>query len=135
MAGLPLRPVALIVEDDDAIARTLTRMLALEGWSAVHAQTNAEAIALINEHAISAVILDLLLARGDNGVEFLKWLRSSPQHALTPACIFTGLVDITPQDRHHIAQSGARLFPKPTGLASVLDYVKSAAPLGELTGR
>jgi hypothetical protein len=52
---------ALVVDDDDAVAATLTAMLSRDGIAVARASTGAEALATLHDAAFDAVFLDLRL--------------------------------------------------------------------------
>jgi two-component system OmpR family response regulator len=70
--GGPLR--ALVVEDEANLADVLVRMLALEGWVAIHAGTGKAAIACAQEFDPDVVVLDVMLPDA-HGLDVLRQLR------------------------------------------------------------
>lgn len=66
----------LVLEDDDLVARSLTRSLRHLGHSAVCANTVAAARAAWEvEGPMELMMLDIELGDGDSGLDFLDWAR------------------------------------------------------------
>ncbi len=67
-AGEPMAPTVLIVEDDEAMASFLSRLLERDGYSATVVQDGLTAVELLEAGAApKAIVLDLMLPgwRGD----------------------------------------------------------------------
>ncbi len=70
----PVRPRILVVDDDDAIRRSLTMMFEFEGFDCETASTGPEAVQVIERGEIDLVVLDVKMA-GLDGLETLRLLR------------------------------------------------------------
>lgn len=82
----------LIVEDDEAFARTLRRSFERRGYVVHSASALEEAVALAREFPIGRAVVDLKLAAGNSGLECVKAL-----HALAPdmlIVVLTGYASI-----------------------------------------
>lgn len=68
----------LLVEDDDAIRRSLEKILTKSGFIAVEAANGREALAAYDPGTIDAVVLDIIMPDVE-GLETLRtWRRTSP---------------------------------------------------------
>ena len=70
----PVRPRILVVDDDDAIRRSLTMMFEFEGFDCETASTGPEAVQVAGREEIDLVVLDVKMA-GLDGLETLRLLR------------------------------------------------------------
>ncbi len=96
---LPLiRPLAegaatvLVVEDEPALAELYATALMEQGVNAVIAHNAADAMAILAERPIAAMLLDLLLPDRD-GLQLLAELRADPAFASLPVIIASGRSD------------------------------------------
>jgi CheY-like chemotaxis protein len=69
------KPIILVIDDDDAMRRALTRMLGSEGFGTLEASDGAEGLVVYaeHEHEIKAATLDLLMP-GTGGPDTLATL-------------------------------------------------------------
>lgn len=87
----PDAPHILVVDDDPAFNRVLTRALGQRGFQAYGAQTPESALALAREHEPEYVVLDLNIA-GSSGLRLIE-----PLLAVNPDCrilVLTGYASI-----------------------------------------
>ncbi|MCK9606341.1 MAG: response regulator [Methylomonas sp.] len=64
----------LIVDDDNALRELVTDYLGMSGFL-VHAAGDGQAMrAVLNEHSVDLVVMDLMLP-GEDGLTLLRWLR------------------------------------------------------------
>ena len=112
----------LVVDDNPGIRRMLTRALGLNQYTAVEAGSIAEAVAFADDHALSAIILDLHLGT-QNGLELLAMLRLNPRHRTTPVLILTGSGAVTNDQEALIQRNAAHLFYKPQPLGDLMDHL------------
>ena len=83
------QPVILVV-DDDADLRTLVSFaLARSGMGVLQAPSGEEALSILEEQTVEAVIIDMGMA-GMNGLEVIRALRSDPDTATLPILLMTG---------------------------------------------
>ena len=66
----------LLIEDDDAIATSLERVLAAEGWAVTHSARGDDGLALAQARAFDLVITDLKLP-GTGGLEIVRRLHAA----------------------------------------------------------
>ncbi len=113
-------PTALLVDDDDELARIFARALERQGFAVHRACTGTDALALLAhmEH-LDAAIVDLVLP-DVGGIEVTRRIR-----AAFPACrvvAVTGLADATVERAFRDAGADAFL-PKPVELQQLLDAI------------
>ena len=115
----------LVVDDDEGVALTFSRMLRLQGYR-VETATNAETgLALATEHKPDAIILDLRMPIF-GGVEFLRRLRSAntdPASAAPSVTIVTGDYFIEEPIASELRQLGAQVCFKPLWIDDLVDVV------------
>ena len=111
---------ALLVDDDDELARIFARALEHAGFAVHRARTGTDALALLAHFArLDAAIVDLVLP-GAGGLEVARRAR-----AAFPACrivAVTGLADAAVERAFRDAGADAFL-PKPVELQQLLDAV------------
>ena len=78
----------LIVEDDADIRTFTCRVLQLEGYTCLEAETDVETFMSRKENNVDLVILDLRLAE-NNGWVILSKLKSNEETASIPVIVFT----------------------------------------------
>jgi CheY-like chemotaxis protein len=113
-------PTALLVDDDDDLARIFARALERAGFTVHRTRDGSDAVALLASVArLDAVVVDLVLP-GVGGTEVTRRVR-----AAFPACrivAVTGLADATVERAFRDAGADAFL-PKPVELTQLLDAV------------
>jgi two-component system response regulator RegA len=82
----------LIVEDDEAFARTLRRSFERRGYVVHSAGTQEEATALARDFPIERAVVDLKLAAGNSGLECVKALHGQAPDMLI--VVLTGYASI-----------------------------------------
>ena len=82
-------PNILLVEDDEALARTLIRFLQSENYQVRHAAGQTDGLALFEKHPFDCVLLDLSLQDG-NGFSVCSAIKSSSD---TPVIFLTASAD------------------------------------------
>ncbi len=112
----------LVVDDNPGIRRMLTRALGLNRFRAVEAGSIADAVAFADDHALSAVIIDLHLGT-QSGLELLAMLRVNPRHRSTPVLILTGSGAVTRDQDALIQRNAAHLFYKPQPLGDLMEHI------------
>lgn len=99
----------LIVEDDDAFARTLTRSFERRGYEVLRASGLAEVKALLQTHRPAYAVVDLKLAGGDSGLACVQDLQAhDPDMVIVVltgyASIATAVEAIKLGARHYLAK-------------------------------
>ena len=85
------QPVALLVEDDDLVSRSIQSLLERHRIKVVRAADGQEALDLIDRTDFDIVLLDLMLPEV-NGFQFLRALRHTEQDGL-PVVVVTSRTD------------------------------------------
>ena len=76
MAGVARRHRALVVEDDEAVRRLLTKLLGRQNISVDSTSDGKMAIELLDANHYSVIVLDLMVP-GANGFEIIEHLKRS----------------------------------------------------------
>ncbi|MCU7372305.1 response regulator transcription factor [Paucibacter sp. O1-1] len=99
----------LIVEDDDAFARTLLRSFERRGYRVLRATQLGEVQALLSTHNPGYAVVDLKLAGGDSGLACVQTLHAHDEQMLIVvltgyASIATAVEAIKLGARHYLAK-------------------------------
>jgi len=94
-SGQPL----LIVEDDDTFAATIVAQAHAHGFATVHCGTGQQALEVLKNETVAAVVLDILLP-DISGWQLFRRLRALPAHRYTPVHIISGLPQPEGLDEH-----------------------------------
>ena len=109
MITMPLR--ILVVDDENINLRLVSRLLEMEGYEVVSAQSGEAALHLIEQTAPDLALLDVMMPVMD-GYELCRRLRQNPVTAQIPIVMLTALVD--ENNRLKGIEAGADdCFPKP----------------------
>src|SRR5207244_12154776 len=108
--GSPDDGSVLIVDDDAALREVLSCLLAEDGWRVATAADGEAALAAVEQHKPSAVVLDLMMPRVD-GFEVLQTLRRRPSTQDLPVIVVTAK-DLTDEDRERLARNAQRVIVK-----------------------
>lgn len=123
MPAIPANEKVLLVEDDDAVRDLLVGVLRKAGWEVIGAASGLEALARLAELRFAAILCDLDLGRGPNGIEVLK--QRPLLNAATPFVMLTahGTVDrCLDAMRHHATD----FIEKPSSPARIVQAVRQA---------
>ena len=101
------RQKVLIVDDEDAIRWTLSRILTKEGHEVSTAADGEEALAVFEKVRPDLVLVDVMMPKLD-GFEVCERLKSSPETRLTPVVIVTS--STTSESRVRGIEAGADDF-------------------------
>ena len=111
----------LVVEDDGAVRRAVERALSFEGYDVVTARDGAEALAIILNDNIEAIVLDVMMPIVD-GLEACKRIRARGD--TTPILILTARTEVT--DRVAGLDAGADDYlAKPFALEELLARLRA----------
>lgn len=106
---MPLR--ILVVDDENINLRLVSRLLEMEGYEVVTAQSGESALHLIEQKRPDLALLDVMMPLMD-GYELCRRLRQNPLTARIPIVMLTALVD--ENDRLKGIEAGADdCLPKP----------------------
>ncbi len=95
----------LIVDDDEAVRKTLAGVLSEAGWNVAEACDGSKALGILGKQFIDIILTDIVMPK-IGGMEFLKKIRSVNKNV--PVVIYTGY----PSTDHYegALQSGATDF-------------------------
>jgi DNA-binding response OmpR family regulator len=117
-------PSVLIVDDERTFADTLAKRLSLRGIDCVVAYDGRAGLQLVDDTALTAVVLDLRLPDID-GVEVLR--RIADRDRSLPVIIITG--HGTDEDKQQCMSIGAAAFlHKPVDLTLLVKLLKQHGP-------
>ena len=114
-------PRVLLVDDKPEILTTLTRFLALKGYSVEVATSIAEATPLLEQRSFQAVVLYLRLGP-DSGLDLLKFIREHEALRELPAVMLTG-ASLTREEQTAVARFKAHVFFKPRSYEALTTYL------------
>jgi DNA-binding response OmpR family regulator len=122
----------LVVEDDAALRDTIAYNLRGEGYAVLTAGDGMAAIELARTHAVSLVLLDIMLPRLD-GLDVTRRLRALPETASVPILILTARGDES--DKVIGLELGADDYvTKPFGWKELRARVRALLRRGEQAG-
>ena len=111
----------LVVEDDGAVRRAVDRALSFEGYDVVTARDGAEALAIVLNDKIEAIVLDVMMPIVD-GLEACRRIRARGD--TTPILILTARTDVS--DRVAGLDAGADDYlVKPFALEELLARLRA----------
>ncbi len=111
----------LVVEDDGAVRRAVERALSFEGYDVVTARDGAEALAIVLNDKIEAIVLDVMMPIVD-GLEACRRIRARGD--TTPILILTARTDVS--DRVAGLDAGADDYlVKPFALEELLARLRA----------
>ena len=84
-----IRPLVMVVEDDEFARQLVSRTLDPASWEAVYANDGAEALGYLRKMRPDVILMDVRLP-GLDGVSLTTRLKASPQLATIPVIIMTG---------------------------------------------
>ncbi|WP_426107650.1 response regulator transcription factor [Massilia sp. TSP1-1-2] len=84
--------ILLIIEDDDALARTLARSFERRGYKVLHAASFEQAVALLQSHSPGFAVVDLKLAGAQSGLACVQLLHA--HDAAMSIVVLTGFASI-----------------------------------------
>lgn len=111
----------LIIEDDADIRTFACRVLELEGYHVLQAETGAEGLRLARGNKVNLVLLDLRLP-DDNGWVILEQMKSDPKLSAILVIVFTASYGV-PQKKRALAMGAADYLVKPLSATGLKDAV------------
>ena len=113
----------LIVDDDECVADTFSRLLRLEGFTVYAALSSEDGLEMAADKQPDAIILDLRMPIVD-GLQFLQHLRKAPALRHTPVAIVTGDYLVNDDMKSKIENLGASIRFKPLWLDDLVALAK-----------
>jgi two-component system KDP operon response regulator KdpE len=111
----------LIIEDDADIRNFARRVLELEGYNVLQAETGREGLRLAMESKVNLVLLDLRLP-DDGGWEILEKIKGEPAISVVPVVVFTASIG-EPQKERALDKGAADYLVKPLGATDLKNAV------------
>jgi CheY-like chemotaxis protein len=115
-------PAVLIVDDDDAVRRTLVQLLSSRGYRVLEASDGDEAWSLLQTEPLDIVISDLQMPKCD-GRELCQRIREEPSLSDLRIVIISGSLEALDPGQLRCD----RVLIKPIPVAELLDEVGRAA--------
>ena len=97
----------VILEDDLALAKSLSQMLVNEGFEVLSAVDGETGLRVISESSPDLIVLDIILPR-KSGFEVMEDLAASPELSRIPVIILTNLE--SSHDVNRMIELGAKAF-------------------------
>ncbi len=114
----------LVIDDDSMVTRSLSNLLAKEGYSATTSQDGYDALdKIIRERDIDLIVCDIRIP-DINGIEVVKRIKERLKDMNkpdVPVIFITGYTDI---ELHIEAQNLGKLFLKPFDTKDFIDSIK-----------
>lgn len=122
---MPDDPISVLAVDDVAQnLRLLHAVLSPRGYDVITADSGERALALLDEHDVDLVLLDIMMP-GLDGYEVCRRIRAVPRWRFLPVVMITASGD---QEKRHALEAGADDFvSKPFDQAELLARVASLA--------
>lgn len=131
-----MRPVIVVVDNDNAFRDLLTEILGEEGYTVVTATTEADALPTIRRARPVLVILDMRMETPDAGLRIIEAVRRNPLTSTLPVLLCSA--DLAGM-RQHAARLEALNTPtlaKPFDLGTLLSVVQGlVSPPGATDAR
>ncbi|MEX2554489.1 MAG: response regulator [Actinomycetota bacterium] len=82
-----------VLEDDDAIATLLKRLLAMEGYDVTVVRDGRQAMHVLESGSFDAALLDVTLP-GKDGISIMREIRDNPPTRDLPVVMLTAKTDV-----------------------------------------
>ena len=119
------KPVILLIDDDQAVLESLSRVLASEGMTTITAANGCEGIERLGDCLPDLVITELCMA-GVNGWDVLFYERM--ERPELPVFVISGLAS---RDTGGAERFASAFFPKPLDIESLVAAVHRQLGIGE----
>jgi CheY-like chemotaxis protein len=113
----------LVVDDDEGVRLTFSRVLLLDGYSVEVAATADEALGKVERLRPDAILLDLKMPL-INGVGFLYRLRQNPANQEIAVAVITGAPVLDDATMTDIRTLCARVWHKPLSVEDIQQVAK-----------
>lgn len=122
-----MKPVILVVEDNERNRKLVRTILEFRGYEVVECDDGAPSLALAKAHRPALVLMDIQLPTM-NGIEALARLRADPETRAIPVVAVTA--SVTPSERDRVASSGFNGY-----IAKPIDVASFGAMVDQLLGK
>lgn len=112
----------LVVDDELSIHTLLTDFLEHRGYRVRCATSAEDAIALLEQSPVAAVVLDVRMP-GRSGLDVLQFVRADARFRKVPVLILTG-ASFTPDEEAIVASCRAYVFYKQEDLGEFAAYIE-----------
>lgn len=115
----------LVIDDEELIIRSLTKLLEKEGYSVLVAKNGADALAMSEEEDFDLIIADIRMP-GINGVDTVESIFEAlkqKQKKEIPVIFITGYADKDIEERAETLNPVAYIY-KPFDIATLIGKVK-----------
>jgi signal transduction histidine kinase len=123
-------PLILVIEDDEAVQKTLAEMLELNGYTAVTAANGTDGFAAAKHHAPALIITDVAMP-GMTGFELLEQFHRDDELRPVPVIVISAKVDRAAM-RRGMELGAADFITKPFTEDEVIHSVKARLAKKEL---
>jgi signal transduction histidine kinase/DNA-binding response OmpR family regulator len=114
----------LLVDDDEGTRSLMARTLHDDGWEVFQAPDGKQALEILDTHTPDMIFLDLIMPVM-NGMEFLKELRASQNHADITVIVLTSK-DLTEEERRDLDANAVPVITKQTfSLQQLVEEVRT----------
>jgi DNA-binding response OmpR family regulator len=124
VSGRAETPSILLVDDDEAVLDTFSRMLRLKGYVVNTVANPQEGLQKAELYRPDAVILDFRMPLID-GLGFLRSLRMLACHRDTPVAIVTGDYFLDDAITNEVRELGGMVLFKPLWLEQLVDLART----------
>jgi DNA-binding response OmpR family regulator len=114
----------LIIEDDDTVQKFISRVLELEGYGVIKADSGEKGMDIIRKPPPSLVLLDLRLP-GRDGWSVLREIKNDPELAPIPVVVLTAVAEAVQREKT-LRMGAAQYLTKPLSAGSVAASVSLA---------
>lgn len=114
----------LVIDDDQTVAETFSRMLKLEGFEVATALDAQRGLVLADEVPPDAIILDLRMP-AVSGLQFLRTIRTRPHLMEVPVAVVTGDYFLGESTALELQALGASVRFKPLWLEDLVALAKA----------
>lgn len=108
----------LVVDDDEGVRLTFTRVLRMDGHRVKVAATAEEALSEVEQERPDAILLDLKMPL-INGVGFLYRLRQNPANQDIPVGVITGAPTLDDATVNDLRALNAQVWFKPLSIEEI----------------
>lgn len=122
-----MKPVILVVEDNERNRKLVRTILEFRGYEVVECDDGAPSLELARQHRPALVLMDIQLPTM-NGIEALGRLRADPETCGIPVVAVTA--SVTPTERDRVASSGFNGY-----ISKPIDVASFGAMVDKLLGR
>jgi CheY-like chemotaxis protein len=119
----------LVIEDEANLRKILSRMLALEGFDVMTAETGAQGVSLARQHLPDLIFCDLKMPELD-GYGVLSAIRDDQKTTAIPVVFVTASADKAARQLG-MQRGAAAYMTKPFKRNEILDTVRSCMARGQ----